>query len=292
MDELGRDTEYRDYRIEFISVMEENTDCITEEQRQGIKKEFSLDVVEENVIFIKTEEVNTSEFLVVKETEDAVVNANKSDLRVLMHDSEDPLKLVPSVIADCKESSNGDKTAQKETGREVLHKQVDWKEKRFVCDICSHSFTCNSNLSVHQRVHTKEKPYKCEVCTKPFARKGDLSVHMRAHTNEKPYSCELCSKYFLKKGHLVYHMRIHTKKRPYSCEVCSKSFRNKGAIVGHLRVHTKERPFICELCSKAFSLKGNLVVHIRVHTKEQPYICELCMKSFSRREYLRKHKCL
>lgn len=52
---------------------------------------------------------------------------------------------------------------------------------RFICDICSRSFTRYANLEGHKNSHLGQRPYACTTCGKGFARMNDRRRHERVH---------------------------------------------------------------------------------------------------------------
>lgn len=53
------------------------------------------------------------------------------------------------------------------------------REKRFMCDLCRHSFGQMSDLQRHHRVHTGERPYSCNLCGVRFTQSTSLKRHLR-----------------------------------------------------------------------------------------------------------------
>nr|XP_027211123.1 zinc finger protein 271-like [Penaeus vannamei] len=263
--------------------------CIKEELSEGVIEEIYLEIKEEPL-----DHADEARDEVSKAKEDRELLSFK-DLQNLSHeesekdswDIEDCNTLSrASFVAEENEkrcSSEEDQAKHKESHREVTHRKVARKLKRFLCEVCGKTFCNKTDIKIHMRVHTKEKPYSCDICNKAFSTKKCQVLHIRVHTKEKPHTCEFCNKAFSRKSDQVRHKRVHTKEKPYICDICSQAFSQKNSLVKHMRIHTNEKPYSCEICNKDFSDKYDLARHIRVHTKEKPYICDVCNKDFSQK---------
>ncbi|CAC5398718.1 ZNF423 [Mytilus coruscus] len=77
---------------------------------------------------------------------------------------------------------------------ESLPNQVprDASSGKFVCELCSKTFTNRSSYFRHKRIHG-EKKYHCFVCDKAFHRKEHLQSHIHRHTKSFPLKCCKCS---------------------------------------------------------------------------------------------------
>ena len=77
---------------------------------------------------------------------------------------------------------------------ESLPNQVprDASSGKFVCELCSKTFTNRSSYFRHKRIHG-EKKYRCFVCDKAFHRKEHLQSHIHRHTKSFPLKCCKCS---------------------------------------------------------------------------------------------------
>ncbi|ODQ79248.1 hypothetical protein BABINDRAFT_162283 [Babjeviella inositovora NRRL Y-12698] len=87
---------------------------------------------------------------------------------------------------------------------------VPGDDKKFVCKVCSHSFTRKHNLVSHELIHTQERPHTCSVCSSKFRRLHDLKRHEKLHTGEKPYECAKCARKFARCDALVRHNNSQT----------------------------------------------------------------------------------
>merc|ERR1712048_494835 len=74
------------------------------------------------------------------------------------------------------------------------------RDKKFKCDRCSFSSTCQKNLTDHiNGVHDNIRPHKCDKCDYAAKKKGNLQVHVKSFhegiriIRKKNFKCDRCS---------------------------------------------------------------------------------------------------
>uniref|UniRef100_A0A915C034 C2H2-type domain-containing protein n=1 Tax=Parascaris univalens TaxID=6257 RepID=A0A915C034_PARUN len=184
-----------------------------------------------------------------------------------------------------------------------------FREKKFVCQYCNHTFTLKHNMRAHianyhsaggKTLQPRGKRYKCLKCGWLYRTIEEVQRHQRRE-HEAPrervenITCEFCKQKFMSQNQLREHCSIvHLNQRPYECSICKMTFARKGGLNRHnLTVHS-DFVYNCpyEGCTHAgYKCSKALSAHIRsVHTHIRPYKCEQCGKSFVRRNDLRTHE--
>lgn len=108
----------------------------------------------------------------------------------------------------------------------VQHVQ-DEEGSRFVCRICSKSFTLQRLLNRHMKCHSDVKRYLCTFCGKGFNDTFDLKRHTRTHTGVRPYKCNLCEKSFTQRCSLESHcLKVHGVQHQYAYKERRTKVRN------------------------------------------------------------------
>ena len=88
----------------------------------------------------------------------------------------------------------------------------DYKNRKYVCQICSKRFITPAKLERHERFHGGIKIFQCETCEKRFSQIAHLNEHLSkaSHKTEKPCVCEICPERFLTPSDLKTHEMNHT----------------------------------------------------------------------------------
>ncbi|XP_048479905.1 zinc finger protein 626-like isoform X2 [Plutella xylostella] len=183
------------------------------------------------------------------------------------------------------------KTFSKKTSL-IKHILIHTGEKPFESDICKKTSRHRTAMKRHKLLHTGEKPFQCDICAKTFNLLSSLKRHKLLHTGEKPFQCDICTKSFNQIYNLKTHKLTHTGEKPFECDICMKYFRQISHLKNHKLHHTGEKPFQCETCKKTFKYVSVLKQHKLTHTGEKPFECDICNKTFNQIRNLKKHKLL
>ncbi|XP_048479942.1 zinc finger protein 714-like [Plutella xylostella] len=181
------------------------------------------------------------------------------------------------------------KTFSKKTSL-IKHILIHTGEKPFESDFCKKTSRHRTAMKRHKLLHTGEKPIQCDICAKTFKFRSYLERHKLIHTGEKPFHCDICTKSFNQRWYLKEHMLLHTGEITFECDICTKIFRHRSSLKTHKLLHTGEEPFQCDICTKLFRHKSTTKTHMLIHTGEKPFECDICTKSFYRISNLKSHK--
>eukprot|EP00190_Bangiopsis_sp_CCMP1999_P001065 CAMPEP_0198732666 /NCGR_PEP_ID=MMETSP1475-20131203/37809_1 /TAXON_ID= ORGANISM="Unidentified sp., Strain CCMP1999" /NCGR_SAMPLE_ID=MMETSP1475 /ASSEMBLY_ACC=CAM_ASM_001111 /LENGTH=225 /DNA_ID=CAMNT_0044495809 /DNA_START=298 /DNA_END=975 /DNA_ORIENTATION=- len=143
------------------------------------------------------------------------------------------------------------------------------RNRMFLCDLCSGSFTTRRDLETHVRtVHEKLRPHKCAHCDAHFGTKSNLNTHTKSvHEGKRPFPCEVCNVAFKTRGNLETHvLTVHEQKRPFKCDFCQATFGTKSVMNRHVRiVHERDEGHKCDVCQEVFDSAEALSAHAVVH---------------------------
>ncbi|KAK7864632.1 hypothetical protein R5R35_012407 [Gryllus longicercus] len=132
---------------------------------------------------------------------------------------------------------------------------------RFVCRICSKTFSLQRLLNRHMKCHSDVKRYLCTFCGKGFNDTFDLKRHTRTHTGVRPYKCNLCEKSFTQrcsleshclKVHGVQHQYAYKERRTkmYVCEECGHTTNEPEVHYMHLKDNHPYSPALLKFYDK------------------------------------------
>ncbi|XP_030637946.1 zinc finger protein 236 [Chanos chanos] len=179
------------------------------------------------------------------------------------------------------------------------------------CNICSQTFTTESQLQRHLRDHeANDKPHRCDQCPMSFNVEFNLTLHKSTHTTSDP-TCPVCEKKFSRVASLKSHIMLHEKEENLLCTECGDEFILQSQLSMHLEEHRREvsgtKVYPCKTCDKEFKMEGQLREHVKSHVKIRPIVtnsrnykknidrsgftnsCEHCGKTFKKPSQLVRH---
>ncbi|KAK7065785.1 Zinc finger, C2H2 type, partial [Halocaridina rubra] len=141
-------------------------------------------------------------------------------------------------------------------------------------------------------VEDENSKFVCRVCSKSFSLQRLLNRHMKCHSDVKRYLCTFCGKGFNDTFDLKRHTRTHTGVRPYKCNLCEKSFTQRCSLESHcLKVHgvqhsyaykeRRSKVYVCEECGHT---TGEPELHY-VHLKDNHPYSPALLKFYDKRHF-------
>lgn len=98
---------------------------------------------------------------------------------------------------------------------------------------------------------------KCDICSKTFSRQSDLRRHQNSVHGTHSFSCDKCEKKFTRKDKFLEHHR----KCTIICKYCDSNFEHQRDLNEHeLLLHT-DKKYMCNNCGKKYSNKRELKNH-------------------------------
>ena len=81
------------------------------------------------------------------------------------------------------------------------------EQKSIECKLCDKKFKWVSSMRSHMKAAHSEstKKYICEICTHSFKDSGNLKKHLFTHTQTKPHMCDKCGKGWIRADFLKNH---------------------------------------------------------------------------------------
>jgi hypothetical protein len=189
------------------------------------------------------------------------------------------------------------------------------RERRFKCELCSHSFSKYSYLEFHvSGVHDNGRNNVCHICGFFTSMPASLIAHIKTvHDDDKvkivqdkasssvKFQCPHCSFACSQKEYLKIHNKVkHTKDKNYMCELCGYSTYYQGNFKRHKdEVHPgikeKIKYYTCDICGYSTRNQGNLKRHKDdVHFNIKNHLCTICGQAFAQKKkmeiHMKKHK--
>ncbi|XP_052903503.1 zinc finger protein 883-like [Anopheles moucheti] len=192
-------------------------------------------------------------------------------------------------------------------GNLVLVEDAVGKKKisaKFVCDICSESFTREPRYLKHRKTHSIL--FECSVCLLKFGSNGKLLVHQQQTLhigNGMVEGLQLPEDSgSRRKGEglrdsggtkMAGESQPETQKKDnvYACDSCDNTFAGLNTVLEHEEsVHSHDNhSFVCIECGKAFREKNLLHRHRQTHAQDRVHRCTVCEAAFKTRSTLTKH---
>ncbi|KAK8393439.1 hypothetical protein O3P69_013431 [Scylla paramamosain] len=137
----------------------------------------------------------------------------------------------------------------------------DDTSSKFVCRVCSKTFSLQRLLNRHMKCHSDVKRYLCTFCGKGFNDTFDLKRHTRTHTGVRPYKCNLCEKSFTQRCSLESHcLKVHgvqhsyaykeRRSKVYVCEECGHTTGEPECHYMHLKDNHPYSPALLKFYDK------------------------------------------
>lgn len=162
-------------------------------------------------------------------------------------------------------------------GDKVLSRYVN---RMAYVDIDKHDIMAD----VPRKVKLSKTEYVCQICTKSFSHNSNLKRHHHnLHRQKLSASCPTCGKVFSRADYVAQHIKtVHeTANASLSdtqCNLCHKKFSQKCTRDRHIRaVHWKVKPFVCKFCGMKTAYINDLIKHAaNKHLDRSRYECAVC----------------
>ncbi|XP_037795527.1 transcriptional regulator ovo-like [Penaeus monodon] len=152
-------------------------------------------------------------------------------------------------------------TTRQDVNEKLPPPVIEDDSSKFVCRVCSKTFSLQRLLNRHMKCHSDVKRYLCTFCGKGFNDTFDLKRHTRTHTGVRPYKCNLCEKSFTQRCSLESHcLKVHgvqhsyaykeRRSKVYVCEECGHTTGEPECHYLHLKDNHPYSPALLKFYDK------------------------------------------
>ena len=181
--------------------------------------------------------------------------------------------------------------------------KVSISKVRFICDVCSKSYTTQRKLLNH--MNSKHSPpesgshadvmHQCDTCHKKFNNLSNLLRHTAKQLTTGTKVCLQCEFKAISKCALKSHQQ--EEHVGYACNKCERVFEKKFVFLKHIETQNGYGKQNCNQCDFKATSKCNWILHQRYQHKEidptnlkLKLKCTKCYKLFNRKHLFVKHE--
>ena len=208
---------------------------------------------------------------------------------VLNH-PEDILNSIPDNSTNQKLSTNI--STINDIKKQIEQNTTIKNKKKFMCDICGKSLSCQNSLREHHIViHLKSGSFKCNTCKKGFPSAPALKKHAVSHTTEKKFTCDTCGSAHKRHSELVNHVTdMHVENNFLRCEVCFLNFKDKYTLKKHCFDDHGDTVTTCIICKNKLMTPLSIYCHCLKHSGARHFACDVCNRAFKTSSGLKAHR--
>ncbi|XP_054012457.1 zinc finger protein 208-like isoform X1 [Hylaeus anthracinus] len=164
----------------------------------------------------------------------------------------------------------------------------------YTCDVCTLSFTNETDLRTHEMEYSLDGDFQCSKCERKCSSYAILSKHQSLNHSDceasKCYRCRFCGEVLTTSKSIVCHERhFHAT----GCASRSSSSKNGSQLsVGkvHDDSHDARDRFTCVTCGTRFDKETELKDHLLEYSDIGGYSCDVCRRKFGDLHRLEKHR--